>query len=266
MRIPLRLISASLAAPLIVAATASVAAANFGAGLAGWWMFNETGGTVATDSSGSGNVGQLVGHAAFTSAGLLGSAVAISGPDGAVVVGHNPSLEPATGTIEVWVNTDQLQNSDVISKTTNRFVRRNLSGGFSVYGLRITTAGEAIAFIANDDPAAPGPWTFATSSAGLVVPGGWHHLAIRWDGQVVAIFVDGLQRASAPYNSVPGTGLSYSGNSPFCLGCPTAWAIPSVHFSGRMDEARFYDRARSDVEIFTDFITRGHKPAEPIGH
>ena len=58
-----------------------------------------------------------------------------------------------------------------------------------------------------------GIWTFAYSPPNLLTPGAWHHLALRWDGNTVAIFVDGILRGETPYDPVPDTGLSYHGES-----------------------------------------------------
>ena len=116
----------------------------------------------------------------------------------------------------------------------------------------------------DDDPTAPGPWTFANTQPNLIETDEWHHLALRWDGDTVAVFVDGALQAAAPYDPVPITGLSYHGESPFGLGIATGWGDGASHeFLGRLDDVRLYERARSDVEIFTDFVTRGRKPAKP---
>lgn len=260
-----RVISSSIAAfvMLLVAGSSSQslsAANNFGADLAGWWRFDECSGALAADASGLGNDGSLQGQVAFTTDAVLGCALDFTGDDGGVVVAHDPSLEPASGTIEAWIKIDSLHDADIVRKTTNLWVRRDIAGGFSVYGLRINANGSAIAFVGNDDPDAPGTWTFAISPAGSITTGVWHHLAMRWDGNAVAIFVDGVLQATTPYVPVPEIGLSYHGESFFGLGIMTAGG---GHFIGQLDDVRFYGRARPDVEIFTDYTTRGHKPAKP---
>lgn len=236
------------------------AAGNFGTALAGWWQFDECAGAQAADASGQGNDGALQGAVDFTTDALQGCALNFTGPDGGIIVPHSPSLEPVTGTIEAWVKIDQLQTADIVRKTTNLFVRRNISGGFSVYGLRIRANGAASGFVANDDPSASGPWTFAISSPNLVTPGTWRHLALRWDGNTVDLFVDGALQASTPYDPVPGAGLSYNSASSFRLGVKTQGG---GEFIGQLEDVRFYGRARSDIEIFTDYTTNGHKPAMP---
>ncbi|MGH7572242.1 MAG: LamG-like jellyroll fold domain-containing protein, partial [Gemmatimonadota bacterium] len=171
-------------------------AENFGADLVGWWQLDEGSGTLAGDASGLGNNGTLVGAAAFTSDALLGTAVDLTAQSGRVDVPHHASLEPPVGTIEVWIKVAALQNTDVVAKTTDCRVRTDpmclVPTGISVIGLRIQEDGGANAFIANDDPTTPGaPWRTALSGPGLITPGEWHHLAMRWDGSEIALFVDG---------------------------------------------------------------------------
>jgi hypothetical protein len=242
-------------------------AKNFGAGLVGWWNFDECTGTEAEDLSGMENDGLLSGAAVFTDDALLGCAVDFTGLDGAVLIPHDPSLEPVTGTVEVWVKVDVLQDSDIVMKTTDLAVRTGVPCGCSVIGIRITADGGAVGFVMNDDPTTPGAvWRTALSPSGLITAGVWHHLALRWNGATVDIFVDGIMRASEPYDPVPGIGLSYHNGSPVGLGVATAWGIPGSHeFIGQMDDVRFYGKARRNVEIFTDFVTKGHKPAKPLG-
>src|SRR3972149_5664041 len=65
-----------------LASTGPVAAAE--PGLAGWWAFDEGGGTTAKDSSGNGHDGTIVG--AQTTAGRIGKALAFDEVDDRVTV------------------------------------------------------------------------------------------------------------------------------------------------------------------------------------
>jgi hypothetical protein len=241
---------------------------NFGTDLVGWWQFDECNGTIAGDVSGLNNHGTLSGDATFANDALLGCAINLADKAAIISVEPNASLEPATATIEVWIKVAELQNADIVRKTTDYWIRREIAGGFGVYGLRIHTDGRASGFIGNDDPDAPYSWTFVYSPVNLILPGEWHHLTLRWDGNTVDLFIDGEKHDSQPYVPVPDLGLSYHGTSPLDLGRGTYWNnLPAEYheFTGQLDEVRFYGRARSDVEIQTDFITRGHKPAMPPG-
>jgi hypothetical protein len=258
-------------APPMEPAAGSHDGSGFGAGLVGWWRFDDAAADPAvTDESGLGNHGVLVADAAYSPEALLGMAVDITGPSGHVSVPHDPSLEPATGTFQAWVKVAALKDADVASKSTLCMVRTEDCSepiGRSVIGLRIMETGGVAAFIANNDPAtSAGPWTFATVAADAITTGTWHHLAMRWDGAELALFVDGALRAAVVYDPVPGTGLSYFNGTALRLGAATSWGAGHPgdrEFIGQIDEVRFYGRARADVEIFTDYITSGHKPAAP---
>lgn len=262
--------SFSLAMLVLVATAAGASAANFGQGLTGWWQFDDGNAAIATDASGLGNDGILSGDVFPTTDALRGKALDFTDLDGLVTIPHTPSLEPVTGTIEVWVKVDTLQDSDIYGAVTDCKIRTDPScsvpTGISVIGLRIQADGGAHAFVADDH--VPGnPWVTASAPAGLLTADVWHHLAMRWDGETVAIFVDGVVREAVPYDAIPGSGLSYHGDFDSWLGLATAWPTPGPHdFIGQLDDVRFYARARADVEIFTDYVTKGRKPAKPLGH
>jgi len=267
-RAPLRRVGAvlTLAALLLALGVPPLWPQGFGDALVGWWRMDEGSGTAVADSSGLSNDGTLSGGVSFTSDALLGSALDFTAPDGTATIPHHASLEPVKGTIQAWVKVSAAQNADIVAKVTDCLVRTEpclVPFGRSVIGLRITADGRAIGFVANNDPTTPlAPWRSAISPPDLVTPGEWHHLAMRWNGSEVSIFVNGVLQDSEPYDPVPGTGLSYHGTFPFWLGVATTGG---GHFIGQLDDVRFYGRARPDVEIFTDWVTKGHKPAKPPG-
>jgi hypothetical protein len=230
--------------------------------------FDEGSGIAVTDSSGHGNDGVLGG--AFTNDAVLGCAVDLSHPYHEVRI-ERTCFEPVTGTIEIWVKIPYLQNADIVRKITTMRVRSNIvpEHAQSAYGLRIRIDGSVHAMVYNDDLNKPNhPTTFAVSPPNLVTPGQWHHLAMRWDGYTVAVFFDGILQDATPYIPIPGIGLSYSDHHVLRLGAATQWSplwTGDKELIGQLDDFRFYAHARSDVEIFTDFISGGHKPAAPLG-
>jgi hypothetical protein len=108
---------------------------NFGEGLVVWWKFDEGSGNTAIDASSLGNDGSH--NLVYTNNAVLGKAVDFTDLKGVVTIAHNPSLEPVTGTFEIWVKIADLQNSDILRKTTTLKVRTNEVCAISVYGLRI---------------------------------------------------------------------------------------------------------------------------------
>lgn len=232
----------------------------------GWWRFDEGVGTLVGDSSGNGNDGTLHGDAAFTTDALKGYAADLFDSSGSVRIPHDPSLEPAIGTIEVWIKVGYTHDADIVMKTTTRMVRSQKSGSFSVYGMRVLHLGGVQAFIANDDspPGGTNHWTFVRTPDDLIIPGVWHHLVMRWDGSELALFVDGVQQASASYLAIPGSGLSYlSDLSDFGLGMGTQWASTGDReFIGQFDEIRVIDGALTDSEIEASYNARGESVAD----
>lgn len=244
------------------------AASNYGRDLVGWWKFDEGGGVVAWDSSGTGNHALLKDEAAFTTDSLLGTAVDVFDKNGRIVVPYHPSLEPAVATIEVWLKIANAQDTDILLKVTTRLLRREVDGGFGVYGLRIHSDGHVSAYIANDDPAASTYLTVVSSLPELINLGEWHHLVMRWDGMTLDLFVDGEKHDSKAYDPVPELGLSYHDTSQFGLAIGSYWSsLPGTNheFIGQLDEVRMYSRARSDREIWADYKSKGRKPAKPPG-
>jgi hypothetical protein len=84
-------------------------------------------------------------------------------------------------------------------------------------------------------------------SVSLIPPNGWHHVAIRWDGTVKWILIDGVvdatNTASTEFDNRPisiGADQDFDGNAGFFAGFP-----------GAIDELRIYNRALSDDEIAT---------------
>lgn len=225
--------------------------------LVGWWRFAERNTLTVIDSSGQGNNGTLISSAIPTDDPVLGNALVLQ-QSGAVIIPYSASLEPATGTFEVWVNVDKPQDADVIGKTTDELLRSDYYGGFLVYGLRVKSDGRVVGIIANDDVTAkfgyPYWFTYTQTAANLIKPGKWHHLALRWDGDRLDVFVDGKQRGTSRYLPIPGTGLTYHGTLPLAMGVGTFWGDGFEHeFSGKIGDVRLYSRPRSFVEINNDF-------------
>src|SRR5438128_1306826 len=89
----------SLGAAVFLAFGAQAAQAS---NLGGYWHFDEGEGVTAADSSGNGNTGTVIG--ANWVSGRFAGALGFDGLGAKVLVADNPSLEPASVTVETWVN------------------------------------------------------------------------------------------------------------------------------------------------------------------
>src|SRR5690242_17396442 len=95
----------SLLAGLVALLCAALPAASQAAepGLVGAWGFDEAGGAVVADASGTGNAGTIAG-ATRTAAGRFGGALAFDGVNDLVTVADASSLDLTTAmTLEAWV-------------------------------------------------------------------------------------------------------------------------------------------------------------------
>jgi hypothetical protein len=234
---------------LAIAAIALVAqAAIISNGLVGRWMFNEPSGITANDSSGFSDNGTLSGATLFASDSQRGQVLSISGISGVVSIPYDARLEPARGTISVWVKPTLASWGDIVQHSTDSLLRCPTRFGGAAYNIRVSSSGSPIAIFANDDPktCSKSPQTVLTGPANIVQLNKWTHLVARWDGSTLALFANGKQVSKANYSPNPTYGLSYHGNSGVFVGTQPGG---SLSFSGSISDLRIYSRALSDTEI-----------------
>jgi hypothetical protein len=230
--------------------------------LAGRWIFNDGSGITANDSSGFGNNGTLAGSFLWiTNDPDRGSVLNIYGPSGEVDFPYTPTLEPAVGTISIWVKPTVAQLADIVHVNTDLLVRCNTSGIFYAYNLRVDKKGTPIAILANDSPKSCGngkfPQTKVTGSARQVPLNQWTHLAMRWDGSTLSLFANGKRVGATAYDANPTTGLSYHGTAPLKVAA-AIWDFNDgyLEYNGAVSDLRIYSRPLSDSEI-TDIAQNG---------
>lgn len=211
-------------------------------GLVGWWRFDEGEGDIATDWSGNGNNGTLLGEDGLPirTEGVSGEALLLDGVDDNVLIGDVATLEGMDAlTVEVWINTTTSEgNKKIISKwasTPNSYV------------LRTDASGEGkVSFGANTDLTLPEEPTVEVISTNPIDDGNWHYVVGVYDGAQQFVCVDGIC----------GSALSQSGtirdsDSPLCFGalCYPDDGILTTPFTGQIDEVAIYNRALASEEI-----------------
>ncbi len=86
----------------------------------------------------------------------------------------------------------------------------------------------------------------AAANTNAVTPyvGGWHHIALVYDGASVSLYVDGV----AKLQPVPAGAILY-GSDPLHIGCDLNSGVEQNFYFGLLDDVRLYDRALSQPEV-----------------
>ena len=233
-----RILGAALAATF---ATASAHAAPVGA-----LAIYDFDSSDATDSSGNGNDGTILGGVRFTgsfngtTAAEFTAVSGLSGIDTGIDI--QASALPAI-TMGAWVNLSEFSTTvggKILSDDNGSFDR---TLGFDDRG--------------ND----PGRGYAAFTGAGVVdapdaiTPGEWRHLAVSYDGALVRLYLDGLLVDSATDSTV-GDVTSFA----LFIGTNPGF---NEDFIGLLDDVFLYGRALSDAEVF-DIFENGFGAEIPI--
>lgn len=190
--------------------------------LAGRWHLDEPAGNIAYDSSKNTNHGIIFG--ATTTTGKISRAYSFDGIDDQITLGNHLSLNVTTAlTLQAFARTPDPTHTSAI------FVRNwgaipGIFLGFESNGTLI----RAILYLRNTD----GLVRYAYTNYADVVADTWYHLAGRWDGTTVKLFVNGTE---APHTTL------LSGT----VSMPTkTWYLSRVNrFLGIIDHASIHTKA-----------------------
>jgi len=210
--------------------------------------FNETSGSMATDSSGNGNSGSISGASRIAGQAGYGGALSFDGVSSIVTVPHSASLALSTGmTLEAWVN-----------PTANAGAAPN-DGWRTVILKERGTNGLAYALYGNDgnsNPSRPAGYINSgfdkEATTGPQLPVGvWSHIAVTYDNTAIRLYVNGALRSTFTT-----TGAISASTAPLQIGGNNVFSLPGTEFfAGLIDEVRVYNRALSAAEIATDMST-----------
>ncbi len=197
--------------------------------LVAWWKLDEAAGTNAFDSSFNGHHGGLMGSGltALWTAGYISNAFTIGGPSNHwIQVPYHPSLVPTQElTLAGWVKPSGLGvllgNWDSIGQVYGNY---RLQYGPDHIELWFSPAGNGSRTTVRFDPG------WSTND--------WHHVAVRYTGNNLSVFVDGEVRDSrtvtGPLSPLP---------NPVMIG------VPGLTNLSLVDDVRLYDRALDTNEI-----------------
>ncbi|MBA3709283.1 MAG: carbohydrate-binding protein, partial [Planctomycetes bacterium] len=205
-------------------AAVSVTVAPGNVGLIAWWTFDEGANTIASDASGNGHSGTLVGGPTWTTGYLSGGLDFDAGDDRVSV----PDFDPPTSiTIEAWIR----------SRANNGVDSIILDKHNSEYDLRLTGNGNLCGV-------AGGVGLVDTSFDFYANAGQWHHVAYVVDSAAGQhrLYRDGSLVASGANSAAIGnygTELRIGRHSQYDFGT----------FAGTIDDVKLWSRPLSGAEI-----------------
>ena len=195
--------------------------------------FDETGGAVASDSSGNGRNGALVGGPAWTP-GKLNNAVSLDGGDDYVDLPDGILNGAGACTVAAWVNPDTLSTwariFDFGTGTTSYMFLAPKAGGSNALRFAITTNSY------NNEQ---------QINASAPLPAGvWSHVAVTLNGSTGILYVNGVEvgrnsSMTLTPASLGSTTQNYIGKAQF----------PDPYFDGRVDDFYVYNYALSPAEV-----------------
>ncbi len=196
-------------------------------GLIGYWKLDETSGTAAADSSGSGRNGSVVGTPTWT-IGKLNNAIQLNGTNRVEVSSLLGSPKNVTLAAWAYLTTADSGGAELVSMG-------------EYFTIRLNEGPVTKAFFYNGST-----WLSAAINQ-TFVGAGWHHFAAVFndDQNTLKFYVDGIERASTNTTS----SIAYSG-----LGAKTIIGADgngqtSYDFSGKIDDVRIYNRALCPADV-----------------
>lgn len=219
--------------------------ASLATGLVGHWRFDDGMGATASDSSGMGKRGKLVGGPVWVEEGKDGGALRFDGKDDYVEVPYDPLFELPNGgaAIALWLKVDPTVK---LGQTTTMGVLRRYShsNGMAAgnYELSLRQQGPT------DPPALrvlvgnPRGHDVVKDAKAFSL-GKWHHVAFVWNSTSLLLYVDGRRVVIRPRKAE----VTYLPRLPLELGRSNGCHLR--YFMGIMDDVRIYSRALRAEEV-----------------
>ncbi len=198
-----------------------------------YWNFDEGSGTIAHDSSGNGNNGNLTNGPIWID-GKYGKALSFDGVNDYVRVEASTSLDVTFQvTVETWVYPRAYV--DNLGTDANIINRCDIMGG-AIYVLGTFSNGK-VGYAVNPSPP-------AHASVATLPLNAWTHLAITYDGVYVRLYINGTLDSSYAQSGSISTTTNW-----LAIGCkptaPLGGPGTYAYFNGTIDDVRIYNRALS---------------------
>lgn len=199
-----------------------------GASPSAYWNFEEHSGTTANDTSGAGNNGTLSGTTKPTwTTGYIGGGLQFNGSTGWVAGTNNASVQSNNGTLEAWIKT-----ADAGSSFRGIVTKQNAYGMFlngNVFGTYDWSTGSS------------------KSSGVSLNDNKWHHVVMTYQSGVTngtILYVDGIAKLT--------TTITINGQA-VALVAGAGNNGASQVFTGKIDEAKFYNYVRTAAQVAYDY-------------
>jgi len=215
-------------------------------GLVGYWKLDETSGTTAADSSGSGNTGSWSAGGVSRTASVPSTisfsdpeALTLNGTSGYVTLGvANLPANNAPQTISLWFKGTPTAGNQNMIAMSNLSISSAVQVGFRGSSLLAWNYGGG---------------TLVSTTA--PVDGAWHQVVYTYDGTTDSLYLDG----AAPATSTTATHQTGTPTSAY-LG---TYSPSSELFGGSLDDVRVYNRAITPAEIA--LLAAGSSPSTVAG-
>ena len=214
-------------------------------GLVGWWKFDEGSGTVAYDSSGNGNDGNLTNGPTWAT-GKIGGALSFDGVNDYVDFGQKNLGVNSNLSVSYWFKPNN--GNGVIVEQGWNFTHNEF--GWVVYlgANDYAPAARSISFGSGDESGNYNSKAIVQDAADTVDLNVWQHVSVIKVGTNIKIYLVGslshegqIQKSAITYNS--GYSLSIGKDL-----TDTGSNYNSL-YQGLLDDIRIYDRALSAAEV-----------------
>jgi hypothetical protein len=238
-------------------------------GLVGWWKLDESSGPSAADATGNGNTGTWTNSPTYTASGKINGALTFANATDTYVDVANPSnfaFERTNAfTLAAWIyRTSTATEGNILAKVLS-------SAGWTGYSFWMDFNGASFFCTSNCvkvtlvNDVGTSNTLYVSADNTPAATGAWHHVAATYDGSSTAagvkIYVDGVAQATVVI--IDNLTASILAATDLKIGVDVTGQTDA--FTGRIDDARVYNRALSAAEVTALYNYTGGSTCSPEG-